>query len=97
MKLLSQVERPSEGEIELSGEPVEFHGPRYAQTLGVAMVYQGFAMASLLSISQEPVHETRAGTLQVREPEGRARGVVASPMITAVLTKVDVYSGLHLS
>src|SRR3712207_7302000 len=28
MKLLSQVERPSGGEIEISGEPVEFHGPR---------------------------------------------------------------------
>ncbi|MFL5992413.1 MAG: sugar ABC transporter ATP-binding protein [Rubrobacteraceae bacterium] len=52
MKLLSQVERLSEGEIELSGKPVEFHGPRYAQTLGVAMVYQEFALASHLSIAE---------------------------------------------
>jgi ribose transport system ATP-binding protein len=52
MKLLSQVERLSEGEIELSGEPVEFHGPRHAQTLGVAMVYQEFALASHLSIAE---------------------------------------------
>jgi ribose transport system ATP-binding protein len=52
MKLLSQVERSSGGEIEISGEPVEFHGPRHAQTLGVAMVYQEFALASHLSIAE---------------------------------------------
>ena len=52
MKLLSQVERPSGGEVEISGEPVEYHGPRYAQTLGVAMVYQEFALASHLSIAE---------------------------------------------
>ena len=45
MKLLSQVERPSGGGIEISGEEVAFHGPRYAQSLGVAMVYQDFALA----------------------------------------------------
>jgi ribose transport system ATP-binding protein len=52
MKLLSQVERPSGGEVEISGEPVDYHGPRYAQTLGVAMVYQEFALASHLSIAE---------------------------------------------
>lgn len=52
MKLLSQVERPSSGEIEISGERVEYHGPRHAQTLGVAMVYQEFALASHLSVAE---------------------------------------------
>src|SRR5215203_5242396 len=52
MKLLSQVERPSGGEIEISDEAVEFHGPRHAQSLGVAMVYQEFALASHLSIAE---------------------------------------------
>lgn len=52
MKLLSQVERPSSGEIEISGEKVEYHGPRHAQTLGVAMVYQEFALASHLSVAE---------------------------------------------
>jgi ribose transport system ATP-binding protein len=52
MKLLSQVERPSEGEIELSGQTMEFRGPRYAQDLGVAMVYQEFALAPQLSVSE---------------------------------------------
>src|SRR4051812_18727717 len=52
MKLLSQVERPTEGEIEISGDTVGFHGPGYAQSLGVAMVYQEFALAPHLSIAE---------------------------------------------
>jgi ABC-type sugar transport system ATPase subunit len=52
MKLLSQVERPTEGEVEISGEPVAFRGPGYAQSLGVAMVYQEFALAPHLSVAE---------------------------------------------
>jgi ribose transport system ATP-binding protein len=79
MKLLSQVERPSGGEIEISGEPVEFHGPRYAQTLGVAMVYQEFALASHLSIAEnlymgrEP---GRFGFVNRRAESEEARGLL---------------------
>src|SRR5215217_1939565 len=79
MKLLSQVERPSGGEVEISGEPVEFHGPRYAQTLGVAMVYQEFALASHLSIAEnlymgrEP---GRFGFVNRRAESQEARGLL---------------------
>jgi ribose transport system ATP-binding protein len=79
MKLLSQVERPSGGEIEISGETVEFHGPRYAQTLGVAMVYQEFALASHLSIAEnlfmgrEP---GRFGFVNRRAESEEARGLL---------------------
>ena len=52
MKLLSQVERPTGGTVELSGEPVVFHGPGHAQHLGVAMVYQEFALAPDLSVAE---------------------------------------------
>jgi ribose transport system ATP-binding protein len=52
MKLLSQVERPNGGEIVLDGQPVAFHGPRHAQSLGVAMVYQEFALAPALSVAE---------------------------------------------
>ncbi|QIN84147.1 ATP-binding cassette domain-containing protein [Rubrobacter tropicus] len=52
MKLLSQVERPSGGTVEISGEAVEFHGPGHAQHLGVAMVYQEFALAPDLSVAE---------------------------------------------
>jgi len=79
MKLLSQVERPSGGEVEISGEPVEFHGPRYAQSLGVAMVYQEFALASHLSIAEnlfmgrEP---GRFGFVNRRAESAEARGLL---------------------
>ena len=52
MKILSQVERPNAGEVEMSGEPVEFRGPGHAQRLGVAMVYQEFALAPHLSVAE---------------------------------------------
>ncbi len=52
MKLLSQVERPSEGEIHIEGEPVRFHNPRHAQRLGVAMVHQEFALAPHLTVAE---------------------------------------------
>src|SRR5581483_7718229 len=62
MKLLSQVERPTKGTVLLNGQPIHFNGPRYAQSLGIAMVYQEFALAPHLSIAQnmslgqEPMH-----------------------------------------
>ncbi len=62
MKLLSQVERPTRGTVLLDGQPIHFNGPRYAQSLGIAMVYQEFALAPHLSIAQnmflgqEPMH-----------------------------------------
>lgn len=52
MKLLSQVERPSKGEIRIEGEPVRFHNPRHAQRLGVAMVHQEFALAPHLTVAE---------------------------------------------
>ncbi len=52
MKLLSQVERPDQGRVLINGEPVAFHGPRHAQSLGVAMVYQEFALAPDLSVAE---------------------------------------------
>ncbi len=52
MKLLSQVERPTKGTISINGQPVHFSGPHYAQSLGIAMVYQEFALAPHLSIAQ---------------------------------------------
>src|SRR4051794_39159805 len=52
MKLLSQVERPDDGSVLIDGDTVSFHGPRHAQALGVAMVYQEFALAPDLSVAE---------------------------------------------
>ena len=76
MKLLSQVERPDEGTIEIAGEEAAFHGPGHAQRLGVAMVYQEFALAPHLTVAEnlflgrEP---GRFGALNRGEERRRAR------------------------
>lgn len=76
MKLLSQVERSSSGEILISNQPVTFRGPRHAQSLGVAMVYQEFALAPHLTVAQnlflgrEPV---RFGFVNRRTERRKAR------------------------
>jgi ABC-type sugar transport system ATPase subunit len=52
MKLLSQVERPSEGTILVAGKQVRFRNPRHAQRLGIAMVHQEFALAPHLTVAE---------------------------------------------
>jgi ribose transport system ATP-binding protein len=52
MKLLSQVERPSQGHITLNGQAVPFVSPHYARSLGISMVYQEFALAPHLTVAQ---------------------------------------------
>ena len=42
MKILSGAYRPSEGEILIDGEPVDFHHPLDGQRAGVAIIYQEF-------------------------------------------------------
>ena len=52
MKLLSQVEHPSHGTITMQGQVVQSINPKHAQLLGVAMVYQEFALAPHLTVAQ---------------------------------------------
>ena len=81
MKLLSQVERPTSGTVTLNGQTMQFNGPRYAQSLGIAMVYQEFALAPHLSIAQnmflgqEPM---RLGLIERRKEVQRARELLAN-------------------
>ncbi len=51
MKVLSQLERPTEGTIEIEGKRAPFRNPRHAQRLGIAMVHQEFALAPHLSVA----------------------------------------------
>jgi ABC-type sugar transport system ATPase subunit len=76
MKLLSQLEKPTEGTIELEGEPVRFRNPRYAQRLGIAMVHQEFALAPHLSIADNLAlgrERTHAGLIVRGSERQRAR------------------------
>jgi ribose transport system ATP-binding protein len=76
MKLLSQVDRPDSGEIELAGERVAFHGPRHAQRLGIAMVHQEFALAGDLTIAENLVlgrEQTHLGLIRRGSEKAQAR------------------------
>jgi general nucleoside transport system ATP-binding protein len=53
--ILTGLYRPDEGEILLSGEPVEFHSPRDALDAGVAMVHQHFRLVSPFTVAENVV------------------------------------------
>ncbi len=71
MKLLSQLEKPSDGSIVISGEQVKFRNPRHAQRLGIAMVHQEFALAPHLTVAENLAlgRERSRGGLIVRGAE----------------------------
>ena len=66
MKLLSQVEKPTEGTILVAGQRVRFRNPRHAQRLGIAMVHQEFALAPHLTVAENLAlgrEDSRAGLI----------------------------------
>lgn len=91
MKLLTQVEHPDAGRVIISGHPVGFHGPHYAQELGIAMVYQEFALAPHLSVAQnlflgrEPL---RLGFIDRRSEARKAQELLARVSLDIVPTRL---------
>jgi ribose transport system ATP-binding protein len=76
MKLLSQLERPTDGTIEIEGKPMRFRNPRHAQQLGIAMVHQEFALAPHLTVADNLAlgrERTRAGLIVKGSEKQRAR------------------------
>ncbi len=76
MKLLSQLERPSDGSIEIEGKPVRFRNPRHAQRLGIAMVHQEFALAPHLTVADNLAlgrEQTRAALIVSGSEKKHAR------------------------
>ncbi len=80
MKLLSQLERPSEGTIEIEGKPVRFRNPRHAQRLGIAMVHQEFSLAPHLTVADNLAlgrEQTRAALIVSGSEKQRAGELLA--------------------
>jgi ABC-type sugar transport system ATPase subunit len=93
MKLLSQLERPSDGTIAVEGKPVRFRNPRYAQRLGIAMVHQEFALAPHLTIADNLAlgrERTRAGLIVRGSEKQRARELLER-------VRVDIDPGRRVS
>lgn len=88
MKLLTQVEQPSSGHIEMDGRRVSARGPGHARKLGIAMVYQELALAPHLSVAENLLlgdEPGRAGYVSRRAQSRAARelldrvGLTVSP------------------
>ncbi len=85
MKLLSQVERPSSGTVLLNGQVVHFVNPQHAQTLGIAMVYQEFALAPHLTVAENIAlgrEPSRFGVINKRVEVAHAREVLSRVGLT---------------
>jgi len=51
MKILSGVEQPDEGSLEINGSPVSFAGTREAEAAGIAIIHQELALVEDLSVA----------------------------------------------
>ncbi|QIM15637.1 sugar ABC transporter ATP-binding protein [Leucobacter insecticola] len=75
VKIISGVYSPDSGSIEVDGKQVEIPGPRAAQSLGIATVFQDLALADNLDVvanlflGQE---KSRAGALDEEAMEARS-------------------------
>lgn len=56
MKILYGLERPTEGEIFLNGEPIHFHTPSDAIARGIGMVQQHFMLFQSMTVAENIVY-----------------------------------------
>lgn len=52
MKVIAGAYVPDAGEVKISGKPVETFSPRYAQSVGVGIIYQEFNLVPYLNVAQ---------------------------------------------
>jgi ABC-type uncharacterized transport system ATPase subunit len=52
MKIIYGAVRPDEGTVAWNGAPAEIHNPRQARALGIAMVFQHFALFETLTVAE---------------------------------------------
>ncbi|GAA3415183.1 sugar ABC transporter ATP-binding protein [Streptosporangium vulgare] len=74
MRILSGIEHPTTGQVELDGEPVRFASPRDAADQGVAIVHQGLSLCPNLSIQDNLflAREIRGGPWVIDRSSQRA-------------------------
>lgn len=74
MKILSGLEAPTSGEVQIEGVPVRLDNPRQAAALGIGMVHQHFSLIGGLSVMENVLlgQEPRRGPF-VDRVKARAR------------------------
>jgi ABC-type uncharacterized transport system ATPase subunit len=82
MKIIYGAVRPDEGTLAWNGAPVAIHNPRQARALGIAMVFQHFALFETLTVAENVwLGIDRIGTLKMTRAE--------------VAREVETVSGLY--
>ncbi|MFZ0365058.1 MAG: sugar ABC transporter ATP-binding protein [Candidatus Cybelea sp.] len=79
MKILAGALQADEGEIFIDGSRVRIDTPQEAQRLGIGMIYQEFTLVPQLTVPENislGAEPTRAGLIDVRAVERRARAVL---------------------
>jgi erythritol transport system ATP-binding protein len=81
MKILAGADTPTEGTLEIDGQPVSFRSPRDAETFGIRMIYQELSLFPNLSVTDN-IHAGseltgRFGRVRFAEEARRAREVLA--------------------
>ena len=87
IKTVSGLWGPDAGEILWEGQPVQLHGPRDAEALGITTIYQDLALCDNLDIVQNMFlgHEPlRRGTLDEAKMELAARQTLKDLSVTTV-------------
>jgi galactofuranose transport system ATP-binding protein len=88
IKVLTGVEHPDNGSIELDGEPVQVRSPQHSQDLGISTVYQEINLCTNLSVAENILlgHEPRRfGSIHWRKMND-----LASQAIKRLGIEVDV-------
>ncbi len=52
IKVLTGVEHPDSGSIELEGKLVQVHSPQHAQEIGISTVYQEINLCTNISVAE---------------------------------------------
>ncbi|WP_019200479.1 sugar ABC transporter ATP-binding protein [Tsukamurella sp. 1534] len=77
MKLLSGVETPDEGTIEIDGAPVELTSPAQARSLGVSIIHQELGLVPELTVAQNVTLGRERSRFGVLDTRGAARDTAA--------------------
>jgi len=52
IKVLTGVEHPDSGSIELEGKPIQVHSPQHSQSIGISTVYQEVNLCTNISVAE---------------------------------------------
>ena len=87
IKTIAGLWAPDEGELVWEGQPVQFHGPRDAEAVGITTIYQDLALCENLDIVQNMFlgHEPlRHGLLDEGTMELAARKTLSDLSVTTI-------------